>query len=212
MAALPCLGTGIPVHPQTLLTILKVSTARIGLIAAAAIFFAYFAAYTYINPLLQSRAGLTGEQVTVVLLGFGLAGGATNFGAGVTVRRHLPRNALRSWIAHCRRYSADRCHQRNAPRRHRPRTSLGSRVRCGPRSRETWMARTMPASVEGGLALFVSALQGSLAAGSAVGGLLFNTYGTTAPLVLAAVIAAGGSLVLVGRSAKAVDIPAGSEA
>ncbi len=61
---------------------------------------------------------------------------------------------------------------------------------------------------QGGLALFVSALQGSLAAGSAVGGLLFNAYGTTGPLILAAVIAAGGSLVLVSRPARAVDVPA----
>ena len=166
VAALPCLGTGVPVHPQTLLTILKVRAARIGLIAAAAIFFAYFAAYTYINPLLQSRAGLTGEQVAVVLLGFGLAGGATNFGAGVTVAPPSARNPLRSWIAHCHRYSADRCHQRNAPSRHRPRTCGGAPGSSAvPVAAQTRMARTMPANVEGGLALFVSALQGPLPPG-----------------------------------------------
>ena len=39
-----------------------------------------------------------------------------------------------------------------------------------PVAAQSWMARAMPASLEGGLALFVSALQGSLAAGSAAGG------------------------------------------
>ena len=57
--------------------------------AASAIFFADFAAYTYFNPLLQQRAGLTGEQVTLVLLGVGIVGGVTNFTAGRTVRHHL---------------------------------------------------------------------------------------------------------------------------
>jgi predicted MFS family arabinose efflux permease len=73
-----------------------------------------------------------------------------------------------------------------------------------PVAAQTWVAQTMPEAVEGGLALFVSALQGSLAAGSAVGGFLFNTYGTVGPL-LAATIAGGlGAAAVTGRSA-AVD-------
>ena len=62
---------------------------RIGLVAAGAIFFANFAAYTYIGPLLHVRAGLGASAITVVLLGFGLAGVAGNFTAGVTVRLAL---------------------------------------------------------------------------------------------------------------------------
>ena len=72
--------------PSTLLTIVRIPAARTGLIAAAVIFFAHFAAYTYIAPLLHQRAGLIGEQITLVLLAFGVAGAVTNFGAGVTVR------------------------------------------------------------------------------------------------------------------------------
>ena len=211
MAALPCLGTGVPVHPSTLLTILKVPAARIGLIAAAAIFFAYFAAYTYINPLLQSRAGLTGEQVTVVLLGFGLAGGATNFAAGVTVRRHLRGTLCGAGLLIAVATLLIAVISGMHPVVIALVLVWGAGFGAVPVAAQTWMARTMPASVEGGLALFVSALQGSLAAGSAVGGLLFNTYGTTGPLVLAAVIAAGASLVLFTRSARAVDISTSSE-
>jgi predicted MFS family arabinose efflux permease len=39
-----------------------------------------------------------------------------------------------------------------------------------PVAAQSWMARAMPSNVEGGLALFVSGLQGSLAAGSAADG------------------------------------------
>ncbi|HEY3651617.1 MAG TPA: hypothetical protein VGL33_26860 [Streptosporangiaceae bacterium] len=42
----------------------------------------------------------------------------------------------------------------------------GLGFRAVPVAAQSWMARAMPANVEEGLALFVSALQGSLAAGS----------------------------------------------
>jgi hypothetical protein len=59
----------------------------------------------------------------------------------------------------------------------------------------------------GWLALFVSALQGSLTAESAVGGLLYSTYGTVGPL-LAATIAGGlGAAAVSSRTAAStVDI------
>ena len=48
-------------------------------------------------------------------------------------------------------------------------------------------------------------LQGSLAAGSALGGVLYNAYGPTGPLTLAAIVAAGASSILFVKSARAVD-------
>jgi hypothetical protein len=69
------------------------------------------------------------------------------------------------------------------------------------------MARAMPDGVEGGLALFVSALQGSLAAGSAIGGVIYDAKGPGAVLVLAAVVAAAGSLALLGRAGASISSP-----
>jgi hypothetical protein len=69
----------------------------------------------------------------------------------------------------------------------------------------------MPADVEGGLALFVSALQGSLAAGSAVGGVIYDANGPAGPLAVAAVVAAAGSLTLLSRAGASIgSAPAGS--
>jgi predicted MFS family arabinose efflux permease len=76
-----------------------------------------------------------------------------------------------------------------------------------PVAAQSWMARAMPDGVEGGLALFVSALQGSLAAGSAVGGIVYDAKGPGGTLVLAAVVAAAGSLALLGRSGAAISSP-----
>ena len=89
LAMVPRLGVGGRVRPRSLLTVVTRPVSRIGLVAAGAIFFANFAAYTYIGPLLHARAGLGASAITLVLLGFGLAGAAANFTAGVTVRRHL---------------------------------------------------------------------------------------------------------------------------
>jgi hypothetical protein len=75
------------------------------------------------------------------------------------------------------------------------------------------MARAMPANLEGGLALFVSALQGSLAAGSAVGGVVYDAAGPSGALIVAGVIAALGALSLLGRAGAAISSPpAGSAA
>ena len=68
-----------------------------------------------------------------------------------------------------------------------------------PVAAQSWMARAMPANLEGGLALFVSALQGSLAAGSAVGGVVYDAKGPGGALVAAA-FAAAGALTLLGRA------------
>jgi len=76
-----------------------------------------------------------------------------------------------------------------------------------PVAAQSWMARAMPANVEGGLALFVSALQGSLAAGSAVGGVIYDAKGPGGVLVLAAAVAAAGSLALLGRAGAAISSP-----
>ena len=81
-----------------------------------------------------------------------------------------------------------------------------------PVAAQSWMARAMPANLEGGLALFVSALQGSLAAGSAAGGVIYDASGPGAALGLAAAVAAAGSLALLGRAGAAISAPSAGSA
>ena len=138
---------------------------RVGLVAAGAMFFAAFAAHTCIGPLLHARAGLSAGAITLVLLGFGLAGAARNFTAGVTVRGHL-RATLTGAPADRRQRAAARHSHRRAPADYRAGGRLGPGLRGGAGGR---------AELDGpgdagqrrrrGLARFVSALQGSLAAG-----------------------------------------------
>jgi predicted MFS family arabinose efflux permease len=196
LVAVPRLGAGGRVQPRALLTVITLPAPRTGLVAASAIFFAHFAAYTYIGPLLRARAGLGADAITLVLLGFGLAGAVSNFTAGVTVRRHLRATLLGSGLL-----IAVSTLLLATITGARPLTITlvavwGLGFGAVPVAAQSWMAQAMPANVEGGLALFVSALQGSLAAGSAAGGIVYDTQGPGGALIVATVIAALGALVL----------------
>jgi hypothetical protein len=68
LAAVPRLGADGRVRPRSPLTVVTLPVSRIGLVAAGAIFFANFAAYTYIGPLLHARAGVGASAITLVLL------------------------------------------------------------------------------------------------------------------------------------------------
>ena len=149
------------------------------------------------RSLLHARAGLGASAITLVLLGFGLAGAAGNFTAGVTVRGH-PRATLMGAGLLIAVSALLLVTVTGA----RPLTIAlvavwGLGFGAVPVAAQSWMARAMPANLEGGLALFVSALQGSLAAGSAAGG----------ALGVAAAVAAAGSLTLLGRADASISSP-----
>jgi predicted MFS family arabinose efflux permease len=204
LAAVPRLGAGGRVRPRSLLTVVTRPASRAGLVAAGAIFFANFAAYTYIGPLLHARAGLGASAITLVLLGFGLAGAAANFTAGVTVRRHLRATLMGSGLL-----IACSALLLAAVTGARPLIIAlvavwGLGFGAVPVAAQSWMLRAVPADLEGGLALFVSALQGSLAAGSAVGGIVYDAEGPGGALIVAAVFAALGALTLLGRAGAAI--------
>jgi predicted MFS family arabinose efflux permease len=211
LAAVPRLGPGGRVGPRSLLMVVTLPVSRVGLVAAGAIFSANSAAYTYIGPLLHTRAGLGAGAITLVLLGFGLAGAAGNFTAGVTVRRHLRATLMGSGLL-----VAVSTLLLAAVTGARPLTIAlvavwGLGFGAVPVAAQSWMVRAMPANLEGGLALFVSALQGSLAAGSAAGGVIYDAKGPGAALGMAAAVAAAGSLTLLGRAGAGISSrPAGS--
>jgi predicted MFS family arabinose efflux permease len=212
LAAVPRLGPGGPVPPRSLLTVVIRPVSRIGLVAAGAIFFANFAAYTYIGPLLHTRAGLGAGAITLVLLGFGLAGAAANFTAGVTVRRHLRATLMGSGLLIAASTLLLAATTGASTLIIALVAAWGLGYGAVPVAAQSWMARAMPANVEGGLALFVSALQGSLAAGSAAGGVIYDAKGSGGALVLAAAVAAAGSLALLGRAGAAISAPSAGSA
>jgi predicted MFS family arabinose efflux permease len=207
LAAVPRLGAGGPVRPRSLLAVVTLPVSRIGLVAAGALFFANFAAYTYIGPLLHARAGLGAGAITLVLLGFGLAGAAGNFTAGVTVREHLRVTLMGAGLLIAVSALLLAVVAGARPLIIALVAVWGLGFGAVPVAAQSWMAQAMPANLEGGLALFVSALQGSLAAGSAVGGLIYDAKGPSGALWTAAAVATAGSLALLSRAGAGISSP-----
>ncbi len=149
LVAVPRLGAGGPVRPRSLLTVVTRPVSRIGLVAAGAIFFANFAAYTYIGPLLHARAGLGAGAITLVLLGFGLAGAAANFAAGLTVRRHLRATLMGSGLLIAVSALLLAIVTGARPLIITLVAVWGLGFGAVPVAAQSWMARAMPASLEG---------------------------------------------------------------
>lgn len=66
---------------------------RVALLVVAFLVTGHFAAYTYVRPLLEEATGVEAETIGALLLIYGIAGVAGNFGAGAAAAR-APRKTL----------------------------------------------------------------------------------------------------------------------
>jgi predicted MFS family arabinose efflux permease len=197
LAMLPRIPAQQRVRFATLGSLLRVPRARVGLIAAAFVFAAQFAAYTYIAPYLQQLVGVGPDTVTIALLVFGVAGIVGNFAAGYTLDRSVLGTigaskfvlaaavVLLPLLAH---------------------SVVGVFVLLVvwglvwgalPLGMQTWMSTASPAGSETGLALFVTTIQLAIAAGSVLGGAAVSSFGLAADFWLAGGVAIVGAVVLV---------------
>jgi len=211
LAMLPRIPAQQRVRFATLGSLLRVPRARVGLIAAAFVFAAQFAAYTYIAPYLQQLVGVGPDTVTIALLVFGVAGIVGNFAAGFTLDRSVLGTigaskfvlaaavVLLPLLAH---------------------SVVGVFVLLVvwglvwgalPLGMQTWMSTASPAGSETGLALFVTTIQLAIAAGSVLGGAAVSSFGLAADFWLAGGVAIVGAVVLVAmglRKSSAVPVEA----
>ncbi|MCS6550034.1 MFS transporter [Curtobacterium flaccumfaciens pv. flaccumfaciens] len=211
LAMLPRIPAQQRVRFATLGSLLRVPRARVGLIAAAFVFAAQFAAYTYIAPYLQQLVGVGPDTVTIALLVFGVAGIIGNFAAGFTLDRSVLGTigtskfvlaaavVLLPLLAH---------------------SVVGVFVLLVvwglvwgalPLGMQTWMSTASPAGSETGLALFVTTIQLAIAAGSVLGGAAVSSFGLAADFWLAGGVAIVGAVVLVAmglRKSSAVPVEA----
>lgn len=209
LAMLPRIPAQQRVRFATLGSLLRVPRARVGLIAAAFVFAAQFAAYTYIAPYLQQLVGVGPDTVTIALLVFGVAGIVGNFAAGFTLDRSVLGTigaskfvlaaavVLLPLLAH---------------------SVVGVFVLLVvwglvwgalPLGMQTWMSTASPAGSETGLALFVTTIQLAIAAGSVLGGAAVSSFGLAADFWLAGGVAIVGAVVLVAmglRKSSAVSV------
>lgn len=204
LIALPAIPSREGVRAVELLALFGVSRARLGLVVAALLFAAQFAAYTFISPFLEDAARISPAGVSAALLVFGVSGIAGNFVTGAALARSVPAALVTGGLVLAAAVAL-------LPLvAHLPVAVFALLVVWGlvwgglPLGLQTWMVQATPQGAEAGLALFVSTLQVALAAGSTAGGVVVTAAGTTVDFDLAAILAVLGSAVLVVLGVPAV--------
>ncbi|MER5409332.1 MFS transporter [Streptomyces sp. NPDC002769] len=186
---LPSLPPTGAIRMATLTSSLRSPAARIALLATALIFFGHFAAYTYITPYLEEQAHFGSSAVTLVLLGYGVAGLAGNFAAGAVIGRSLRTVYVTAAVLVAAAVGLLNTLTGMAPAVVVLVMIWGAAFGAVPLALQTWILRATPEAPESGMALLVSACQIALAAGSLIGGMVVDGYGTSAGFALGGVLA-----------------------
>jgi len=197
LVALPVIPSQQRIRARALTSLFGVPRARVGLVVAAFLFAAQFAAYTYISPFLQDVAKLSPDVVSVALLVFGVSGIVGNFVASATLDRSVLGTLVAGGLALAAAVAL-------LPLvAHLSLAVFALLVVWGlvwgglPLGLQTWMAGATPEGAEAGLAMFVTTIQVALAVGSTLGGVAVSVSGLAADFGFAAVVALLGSAVLV---------------
>ncbi|WP_066039220.1 MFS transporter [Herbiconiux solani] len=203
LIALPAIPTEKRIRASSLTTLFTVPRARLGLIVAAFLFAAQFAAYTYISSFLQDTAMISPDAVSVALLVFGISGIVGNFAAGALLNRTIVGTLVASGLLLAGAVAL-------LPLiAHLPVAVFALLIVWGlvwgglPLGLQTWMATASPEGAEAGLAMFVTTIQVALAVGSTLGGIAVTVSGIGSDFGFAAILALLGTavLILLGRRA-----------
>lgn len=193
LAVLPPLTAERPVALRHLAEQLRNPGVRAGVVATFLIVLGHFAAYTYVSPVLQDLSGIGAQLVGPLLFGFGLAGIAGNFAAGVAVARRPHRTVL--VIVTALALTVLLFHLAGTG-------AAGGIVLLGvwglafggvSVSLQTWMIKAAPQAVEAASALWVAVFNLAIGLGSLAGGVIVNAVALRGDLW-----AAGGLLALAG--------------
>ncbi|MFE7317745.1 MFS transporter [Streptomyces sp. NPDC057555] len=180
------------------LGLLRRPPVRTGLVLLALLVAGHFAAYTYVRPVLETVAGARPDQISTVLLVFGVAGLAGNFLAGAGAARS-PRSAL---LVICAVLAGAVLLV--------PPTGYAAGVFGAAAlvavwglayggvsvSTQTWLMAAAPDAREAASALFVAVFNGAIAAGALAGGLAADGWGTGGVIWLGGALVAGALLTV----------------
>jgi predicted MFS family arabinose efflux permease len=184
------------VRTSTLVSLLKLPRARVGLIGAAFVFVAQFAAYTFVSPYLEELVVIDAGTITVALLIFGVTGIVGNFAAGFLLSRSVTATVGGAMIVVAATIVLLPVLASSLVGVFILLSIWGLVWGALPLGMQTWMANASPSASEGGLALFVTTIQLSIAAGSVVGAVAVTANGLAFDFWMAGGIAAVGAAVV----------------
>jgi predicted MFS family arabinose efflux permease len=177
------------------LGMLRHSNARLGMAAVALLFAGQFALFTYLRPFLEAVTRLEVSELSLVLLGTGIAGVAGTWLIGRMVARRLWMILILAPLA----LAALACGLVALGTLAWPTAALlmvwGMIGTGAPVAWWTWLARRFPNDAEAAGGLLVAVVQLAITLGAAAGGFLFDAAGyRTTYLAAAALLGVSGLL------------------
>lgn len=158
-----------------------------------------YALFTYIRPVLEGLAHVDAEGLALLLLGFGLANFCGTLAAGWLMERSL-RFTL---IVMPALVGAAALGMIVMPLSIVGQSMLvmlwGLAFGGVPVAWSSWVARTLPDEAESAGGMVVAAVQSSIAAGAAIGGLIYGFNGVTGVFITAACIMFSAALIIAFR-------------
>ncbi|HEX5342247.1 MAG TPA: MFS transporter [Duganella sp.] len=190
MVLLPKLPPEKAITFRQLPELLRVSKARLGILATVLVFLGQFSAYTYITPFLSQVTHLGATTISSLLLAYGAAGFFGNLIGGALVARSVRTSLIVTGITLGVAIGALPLLGANAWTATALVVLWGVGFGMMPISVQTWIFQAAPHAMESGGAVFVSIVQIALASGALVGGMAVDHTGVWGAMAL------GGTLAL----------------
>lgn len=199
--SLPSLPPDAKKSPVSVLGLLKRRHVALAMAGAMLSFGGAFTSFTYFRPFLETYTQVSVPQLSMLLLGLGVAGFAGTYGATVLLGRHL--YALLRWLPLALGLATVLLlavgHQLWGVAL--ALAAWGALNAAIPVAWSTWLTRGVRDAPESGGGLMVAAIQLSIMAGAALGGLLLDHLSVTATLLGGAALLAVACL-LVGNGSR----------
>lgn len=188
--ALPSLPAQNSLGLGSLLTVAKIKGVRRGLFIGIFMAAAQFSAYTYLEPWLRFQVKLSASDISLLLMGYGIAGLVGTFLTEITVREF---GVKRAFLGNIMLLAFAVLIASQMTESVAVASTLvvlwGLAFGALPVCLNIWIYQAAPAMFESGSALMVCVFQIALAGGAFFGGLLADTQGTSAAFILGGVLA-----------------------
>lgn len=188
--ALPSLPAQNSLGLGSLLTVAKIKGVRRGLFIGIFMAAAQFSAYTYLEPWLRFQVKLSASDISLLQMGYGIAGLVGTFLTEITVREF---GVKRAFLGNIMLLAFAVLIASQMTESVAVASTLvvlwGLAFGALPVCLNIWIYQAAPAMFESGSALMVCVFQIALAGGAFFGGLLADTQGTSAAFILGGVLA-----------------------
>lgn len=188
--------TGLLHHPD----------ARLGLATVALVISGHFAAYTYVTPFLKQNPRMSPGFISSLLLAFGIAGIFGNFAGGAAAGKNLKATLATVVVLLAGSIAMLPFFSTNIAGASAMILLWGLAFGAVPIVLNLWVFKAAPDAIEGGAALLVSTFQVFIALGSVIGGLVVDSFGTSAVMWGAGTTSAIALLVVImSRSQRKIE-------